>query len=348
MAFPSVSREDFEAATVLAQQARARPPVEREDHALFDRLEHVLSTSGSSPQTAKPRAPLPRAPTGSASRKRKSESSLEDDIAAYKQSLDDIIVEDMPMDLSCDQVRTRINKVLDSNIMNKGEFCKAIGCGNAPVNNFLKKHGRMEGANSGVYTNAWEWFKQREVAGLKLPDVKKRQKTEAAAAAAESSSNITPGLAAKKLSATPDISNIHLKCEETDSVPVFDTCDEIRRKINAHLKTPGLTQAQFCRDLFSQLNTPKVKSIQSSTLTSFRGKKGPKAGCTSTVFYAAYVYFEKLRIAQGKPKNKHREDMERIWACQGGFDLENDGRESYIVMSGERPCMNQYGQVGPF
>lgn len=295
----------------------------------------ALKTANKAAATrAKAAANAAKPPAG---RKRKPDSSLDDDIAEYKQPLDHISTDDMHTDLNCDQVRTRINKVLDNAIMRKGEFCDAIGSSNAAVNNFLKKRGPMDGMGSDVYFNAWAWFKQREIAGLKMPDVKKRQKTEAMAAAApattgtsSSSSSSTAAAAAAAraavLSSTPDISNIHLENEETDSVAVFDSADEIRRKIAGHLQTPGLTQAQFCRDLYAQLRMPKCSGIQTKQLNDFRGKKGARAGCTSSIFYAAYVYFEKLRIAAGKPKSVHRLKMEEIWAADGGFDREHDGR----------------------
>lgn len=90
--------------------------------------------------------------------------------------------------------------------------------------------------------------------------------------------------------------------------------------------TPGLTAAQFCRDLYVHLRGTKFTGLQSKQLNDFKAKEGPRAGCSSSLFYAAYVFFEKLRIAQGQPKSQHRIDMETIWASQGGFDLKNDGR----------------------
>lgn len=36
------------------------------------------------------------------------------------------------------------------------------------------------------------------------------------------------------------------------------------------------------------------------------------------IFYAGYVFFEKKRIAEGKPKSKKRHEMEEIWP--GGVD----------------------------
>ncbi|KAI1144266.1 hypothetical protein F5Y05DRAFT_22728 [Hypoxylon sp. FL0543] len=290
------------------------------------------------PSTSCTDKPVPK--TGS--KKRKSETSLEDEIAAYKQHLD-ISTDKLDIDVTCNQLRGKINKLLDSGIMKKGEFCRAIGCNANSVNTFLSKRGSMEGEFSNVYTYAWSWFKQRELAGLKMPNVNKRQKTEAAASNGGARSSATGNATAPLASAT-DISGVQLSGEDKDSVPVYDTCDEIRKKINAHLQTPGLTAAQFCRDIYAQLKQPKVKSFQSKQLSDFRGKKGPTAGCTSQVFYAAYVYFEKKRIAEGKPKSKHRLNMEKIWAKEGGFDREHDGRHGVWVMAGKRPSVDQYGQ----
>ncbi|KAH0390073.1 hypothetical protein KCU89_g15999, partial [Aureobasidium melanogenum] len=93
--------------------------------------------------------------------------------------------------------------------------------------------------------------------------------------------------------------------------------------ITAYLKKPGVTQAQFGRDLLAQFHTDKgPKGISASQMQSFRGKKGPDAGNTSSVFYSAYVFFEKMRIKQGKPKSQKRKEMEEVWG-PNGFDTEN-------------------------
>ncbi|RYP56254.1 hypothetical protein DL771_012041 [Monosporascus sp. 5C6A] len=100
-------------------------------------------------------------------------------------------------------------------------------------------------------------------------------------------------------------SHIPLSGEKIDDVKTYDTCDEIRRKVNEHLKTPGVTQAQFCWDLYAQLKMPKTNGIQSTFLADFR------AGETSSVFYATYVYFEKKRTAEGMSKSQHRLEIEK-------------------------------------
>ncbi|KAI1121743.1 hypothetical protein F5Y10DRAFT_255642 [Nemania abortiva] len=292
---------------------------------------------------AKVNAPKAATSGAAGSKKRKAENTLEEDIAAYKQNLDHIIhpndIEDDVIIASCQVVRGRINKLIDSGIMTKTEFTKTIGAGTRALNSFMRASSTVDNMSSaalGAYFNAWKWFYQREVAKIKMPDVKKRQMLEADAGG-------KPGAKSKTVASLPDISDIRLPGEEVDGVEVYDTCDEVRRKINAHLKTPGLTQAQFCRDLYAQLHAPRCKSIQSKQLSDFRALKGSRSGAKSTVFYAAYVYFEKLRIAQNKPKTAHRVAMEDIWESRGGFDRENDHRTSYIMLAGESITCDQFG-----
>ncbi|KAK8006606.1 hypothetical protein PG991_012903 [Apiospora marii] len=293
----------------------------------------------------KPKAGAPVAP---GSKKRKSEApelTLEEEIAAYKQDLNGVYSPEYYVDLhlpSPGTLRGRVNKLFDSGIMTKSEFCRAVGTNTNTLNRFLTQSRTANVSGSSVYAKAWIWFQQREEAGLKMPDVRKRQKKEADAAAA------TAAAAADELEATqlpspslsspsgtkattkakgsaggsggggggalPDISDIHLDGEEEDKVPIFDTCDEVRHKINAHLrKTPGLTEAEFRRTLFAQLHTSKGKAIQPKQLTDFRTARGSRAGIKSCVYYAAYVYFEKLRLARGQPESEHRQTMEDIY-----------------------------------
>ena len=120
-----------------------------------------------------------------------------------------------------------------------------------------------------------------------------------------------------------DVSHIHIDGEDEDRVPVFDTCDEVRKKMNVFLRRDDVTQAAFLRALHAELRGRKKTSrLQSSQLARFRQMKGANSGNTSAIFYAAYVYFEKLRLMHGKPKTKHREEMEVIWGSNGGFDVD--------------------------
>ncbi|KAF5345154.1 hypothetical protein D9758_009643 [Tetrapyrgos nigripes] len=112
-----------------------------------------------------------------------------------------------------------------------------------------------------------------------------------------------------------DLFSIHLDGDENDSVPVFNSCNVIRQKIHEHLSETGTSKAQFLRDIACAAypNKTPTPKIQSKQLQDFLGYEGASAGNSNRVFYAAYVYFEKKRISEGKPKSAHREAMERQW-----------------------------------
>lgn len=135
----------------------------------------------------------------------------------------------------------------------------------------------------------------------------------------------TDSSGSKKVAAQhTDISEIFLPGEQDDTVQIYDTCDEIRKKIAAYMRKDGITQASLLRELQAQFHTSRAPSrMQSSQLTAFRSKKGPSMGNTSSIFYSAYVFFEKLRIKENKPKSKHRLDMENAWPH--GFDTQIGG-----------------------
>ncbi|KAI1092365.1 hypothetical protein F5B19DRAFT_206391 [Rostrohypoxylon terebratum] len=264
-------------------------------------------------------------------------------VPANDSGADDL--EDMEIDMTCDEVRDRINQILDKGIMRKPDFYKAIGCSGTVVQRFLSKSGPDAGKNSACYRPAWKWFK------LKAPDAGKRQKTKAATDAAStptSSSDSSSRSSSPEILDILNIDDVHLPGEETEEVPVYDTCDEIRRKIAAHLRTTGDSKAKFCRDIYAQLPHPTVKPFQTRQLGDFLRKQGANAGCTSKIFYAAYVFFEKKRIAERQPKSEHRLNMERIWASKGGFDLVHDDRCAVWLGPGESFYINEYGELQIF
>lgn len=224
------------------------------------------------------------------------------------------------MDKDCNQTRNMIRNFLDNGEMRIGQFCAAIGVSDNSYRTFMGQSGPSKGAGSDTYYNAWAFFKKREMKGI--PPPKKQRKANNASAKGKGSGENGGGKKSGS-GAHPDISGVVLEGEDEDSICVYDTCDEIRRKINAYMRRDSVTATGFCRELHAQYHTSKAPSrIQSGQLSSFRSKKGPKEGNTSSVFYAAYVFFEKLRIQEGKPKSAHRKEMEEAWP--DGFDMERD------------------------
>lgn len=62
----------------------------------------------------------------------------------------------------------------------------------------------------------------------------------------------------------------------------------------------GVTQAALCRSVGEQYNPPR--KVGAAQLSTFRKRKEVDQGNTCVVYYGAYVYFEKLRLKQSKPK----------------------------------------------
>ena len=125
-----------------------------------------------------------------------------------------------------------------------------------------------------------------------------------------------------------------------------DTCEEIRRKINAHLRKPGITQAQFLRDIAASYKHALCKN-QSSQLSAFRIKKGAYDGNTSAVYYGAYIFFEKMRIAEKNLKSKKILEMEEIHIIHGGVDTERR-HENFTVLAGTAPHVDRCGRVNVY
>ncbi|KAK7748744.1 hypothetical protein SLS53_000767 [Cytospora paraplurivora] len=141
-----------------------------------------------------------------------------------------------------------------------------------------------------------------------------------------------------------DVSSVYLPGEDAGRVPVYETCDSIRRKIRDILKKDGLTQAGFCRAL-AQATPTLEKPPQTSQLARFLGYKGPLSGNTSSVFYASYVLFEKLRIRDRKPKSKFRQEMEEIHGDKGVNIEHNMNTQGFTVHVTEEVGVDKYGHV---
>lgn len=83
--------------------------------------------------------------------------------------------------------------------------------------------------------------------------------------------------------------------------------------------------------------------------------KGPLAGAHNIAFYAGYVFFEKIRVRDGKKKSVKREKMEELH-CGGdrilgtdeirkpGVAREGSHNMHAICFQGEKPVLDQYGK----
>lgn len=236
---------------------------------------------------------------------------------------------------SCNQIRRKIRNTIESGAMKVGEFQKVIGCSSPSYQRFMKQNGPDAGLGSDVYIAAARFFRKRELQGLKAvpPAPKKARKS--------GGGDDKGGKGGKSSSSSSlDVSGVQLSGEETQSVAVLETCDEMRKKIRAFLRRGDVTQAALCREIAKSF--PQERKVQSKQLNDFLGKSGPLAGNTSCVYYGSYVFFEKLRLKEGKPKSQMRLDTE--WEHPSGINT-TDVMNWFLCKSDHRPVLDKFGKV---
>ncbi|EJF66589.1 hypothetical protein BD309DRAFT_946883 [Dichomitus squalens] len=159
---------------------------------------------------------------------------------------------------------------------------------------------------SGGKENAFE-------ASVAAPAVKKARTSDAGEG---SSSGTKKG---KKADAQPPKNwyEVVLDGEDEGEVPIYDDCNDIRRKIRALQKEPGFKITKWLES---------IGNINNNSYQRFMKATGPTGGAGNGTYYAAYVYFEKRRIAEGKKKTAKRirteeehpmglprEDRKNVW-----------------------------------
>ncbi|KAK8069949.1 hypothetical protein PG994_006565 [Apiospora phragmitis] len=287
----------------------------------------------------------------SASRKRKSDA-----VVIEEPSPEDLpeIPDDDPrleeIDQSCNQIRSKIRRFIDSGVMKVGEFQNAIDVSAASYRRFMNQTGVHQGEGSDAYLNACRFFKKRELQGLKAVPPKKKSRSSIGGKDAGKTDK-------QKAAEAVDMGDIKLEGEDEGDVPVYETCDELRKKIRAFLKKDGVTQAALCRAISACL--PDDQVVQARQLNTFMGKNGPTVGNHSPAFYGGYVFFEKLRIKEDKPKSKFRLEMEDIFGPgrggrkkslshrsdgKPGFETKTDLNAPVWMKDNERLSEDKYGQ----
>lgn len=142
-----------------------------------------------------------------------------------------------------------------------------------------------------------EYKQSKNVQGTKKPTSRKRKSDAGDGPQECKKSKATKSSAKDDKNGVTDISSIQLNGEEARAVEIYDTCDMVRSKIKLFMKQhPKESNASLAR----RMGTP------STGLSRFNAQKGYDEGNTSDAFYSAYVFLEKIRIAQNKPKSKGR------------------------------------------
>ncbi|KZV71417.1 hypothetical protein PENSPDRAFT_664435 [Peniophora sp. CONT] len=109
---------------------------------------------------------------------------------------------------------------------------------------------------------------------------------------------------------------IKLEGEGEGGPPIYDDCNDIRRKIRALLQEPGFKVTHWLKE---------IGNVNSNSYGRFMKQSGPYGGADNSTYYSAYLYFEKRRIVEGKKKTPKRLRMEKE---QAGGVTPDDARRA--------------------
>lgn len=224
---------------------------------------------------------------------------------------------------SCNVIRGEIQRHLATNQMTQTAFLQQIGCNSNSYGRFMKLKGKDNGYQNGVYWGAARFFEMaaRRAAAEKKANPGGAKRKRAAETSATQSKKATGDQLLARIAA---IDTVPLDKE----APVFDTCGEVKKKINAFLLEGSVTKGRFCREI----------GVQATQLDSFL--KMAKAGAASVsvhsqpgganqTYWKAYRFFEQKRIVEGAKKTKARTNNETTIAPTG-FQLRHDDGRRWV------------------
>ncbi|KAK1943171.1 hypothetical protein P3T76_005808 [Phytophthora citrophthora] len=249
------------------------------------------------------------------------------EIPATEEESEEEFDEDYPewAKWNCDQIRTKIRNFLGTKEMAQTAFLKLCDINSNSYYRFMNLKGPYSGSENQTYEGAAIFFYRREKtekeekAKLKAMAPKDRKRK-----ATEEKEQKT-----KKRKAGDDLLEKILAVEITDTdkdgdIPVYDDCDEIRKKINFFLGEKTVTKAAFLRAL---------GHVNSNSLRSFMNlKRGAASGAANVVYRTGYVFFEKKRILEGGKKTKKRLENE-LEQGGHGFPLRHDNGMRWVTVA---------------
>ncbi|KAJ7578336.1 hypothetical protein C8J56DRAFT_969719 [Mycena floridula] len=118
--------------------------------------------------------------------------------------------------------------------------------------------------------------------------------------------NASSASKAKAKAAPKSWKDVTLEGEDEGDVTVYDDCNEIRRKIRLLQKEPGFKVTYWLKE---------IGGVNSNSFNRFMKLSGPQGGAENSTYRAAYIFFEKKRIAENKPKTAKRKTNEAAGGC---------------------------------
>ena len=209
---------------------------------------------------------------------------------------------------SCNQIRGMINKFLATKEMTQTAMLNSWGVNSNSFRRFMSFTKPYQGSDNYTYWSATRFFLNRQKTAAAVPKPKKVAAEKAGAWDSLLRDVETVPNTYQVVTVPPH----HYK--KRLSPPLFDTCDEVRKKMLELQSITGCTTAAILRAL----------DVNSNSWTPFVSQKGKTAGAGSCCYYKAYVFLERLRVARGEAKTKARLAAEALHP--DGYSLVDEGK----------------------
>ena len=166
--------------------------------------------------------------------------------------------------------------------------------------------------NPKTYKNQWSacqngtyWGAAKLLEKVKHSEAKAKKTAKKAATSAKrkaaSASTTEGGGSAKKKSKKEEATELIHRINAVEGVPedspIYDSCPVLVTKIKEFLQRDGVTKNLFLQEAMGNLNSNSLNRF-------LAGKKQDQ--CGTITYKRSYVFFEKLRIMEGKAKTKKR------------------------------------------
>ncbi|KAF4134365.1 putative calcineurin is a calcium-dependent protein [Phytophthora infestans] len=223
---------------------------------------------------------------------------------------------------NCNQLRAKIREFLGEKEMTLKEFLEECQVNPGSYYRFMELNGRDRGAGNTTYYGASRFFYRRD---RRAKIEKRKQKANDKKRKASEHREEKAKKARDGLDLLKRIQETVLGDEDENGFPpVYDDCDEIRKKISEFQGEKIVTQAAFLK---------AMGNVSANSLRSFMSmKRGAGSGAANVVYRKGYVFFEKKRTLEGGNKTKKRLENEKKQGPDG-FELRHDDGKRYYLVS---------------
>ena len=206
----------------------------------------------------------------------------------------------VPVYDDCDEVRAKSLEFINQCRLRIREWLRMIGdVNNKSWNDFVSYRGPASGAANRAYYSAYIFLEKVRIA---RGDGKSRARELAEAQFGPAGRPLrhdskSRGPSVENQGMLRFVKSIRLEGELEGRVPVYDDCDEVRRKSLDFISSYGIRVSEWLR---------LIGGVNSKSWRDFVSYSGERAGAANKAYYAAYVLLEKLRIASNQEKSSKR------------------------------------------